>query len=254
MNLYIESLGSGPDLVMLHGWGLHGGLFRPVIEPLAQQFRLHLVDLPGHGRSGVDDGDYTLSAIAEVIAKQVPHNAHWLGWSLGGRVALQAAADGHAIDRLILVGSNPCFTQKVGWPHAMPQSELLQFAEALRSDYKQTLLRFIAVQSRGSERGREELRELRAELFDHGEPDPRALAGGLEILRSIDLRPLLAAIAQTTLVMHGDRDSLAPLPAAEFTAAQLPHGELKVIKGAGHAPFISHPAAFITSLEEFIHG
>ena len=136
----------------------------------------------------------------------------------------------------------------------MPERELLQFADSLKSDYKQTLLRFLAVQTRGSERGREELRELRSELFGHGDPDRKALAGGLEILRSADLRPLLPAIEQQTLVLHGNRDTLAPLPAAEFTAAQLPHSELKVINGAGHAPFISHPDPCIVAIEEFING
>ena len=252
MSLYIETVGRGPDLVMLHGWGLHGGLFRPVVEPLSKQFRLHLVDLPGHGRSSTLDGEYTLPAIAHTVAEQLPENAIWLGWSLGGRVATQAAADGHAIDKLILVGNNPCFIQKEGWPHAMPESELLQFANALKDDYKQTLLRFIAVQSRGSAHAREELRELRSELFDHGEPDPQALAGGLEILRSADLRPLLVTIKQPTLVLHGNRDTLSPLAAAEYTAAQLPQGELNIIDAAGHAPFISHPEQFVTAVKEFL--
>jgi pimeloyl-[acyl-carrier protein] methyl ester esterase len=253
MTLYVETVGSGPDLVMLHGWGLHSGLFHPVIDALSKHFRLHLVDLPGHGRSTMLNGDYTLSAIAKTIAAQVPDNAHWLGWSLGGRVALQAAADGQIIDRLILVGNNPCFVQKEGWPHAMPESELNQFADSLNNDHKQTLLRFIAVQSRGSERGREELRELRSELLDHGVPNQKALAGGLEILRSADLRNLLPTIEQQTLVLHGSRDTLAPLAAAEFTAAQLPHSELIVIEGAGHAPFISHPDLFIAAVEAFIN-
>ncbi|MEN8169864.1 MAG: pimeloyl-ACP methyl ester esterase BioH [Pseudomonadota bacterium] len=254
MSLFIETTGRGPDLVMLHGWGLHGGLFRPLIDSLSKTLRLHLVELPGHGRSPMIDGDYTLSAIAKTIAKQVPKNANWLGWSLGGRVAIQAAADGVGIDKLILVGNNPCFVQQQGWPHAMPESELVQFADSLKNDYKQTLLRFIALQSRGSERGREELRELRSELFAHGDPDLKALAGGLEILRGADLRSLLPAVEQQTLVLHGNRDTLAPLAAAEFTATQLPHGELKVIEGAGHAPFISHPEPCIVAIEEFING
>ena len=254
MSLYVERVGSGPDLVMLHGWGLHGGLFRPVVDALSKHNTLHLVDLPGHGRSGMIEGDYTLCALAKVIGENVPQDAVWLGWSLGGRVALQAAADGHAINKLILVGNNPCFVQQSGWPHAMPESELIQFADSLNNDYKQTLLRFIAVQSRGSERGREELRALRSELFDHGEPDQKALAGGLEILRSADLRSLLPDIKQPTLVLHGERDTLAPLPAAEFTAATLPHAELTVIEGAGHAPFISHPDESVNAIEEFMHG
>lgn len=251
MSLYIESHGNGPDLVMLHGWGLHGGLFGPVIKPLAQYFRLHLVDLPGHGRSPMPEGDYTIETVADLVAAGVPAGANWLGWSLGGRIALQAAASGAAIDKLILVGANPCFTQKPDWPHAMPEAELEQFAASLRDNYKTTLQRFLALQSRGSERAREELRNLREELFAHGEPDPQALAGGLEILRGADLRPALKTIQQPTLVLHGERDTLAPLAAAQYTAGQLPHGRLEVIEGAGHAPFISHPDAFMQAVLKF---
>jgi len=254
VNLYVERVGNGPDLVMLHGWGLHSGLFRPVVEALSHHFTLHLVDLPGHGRSATVEGDYTLSVLARVVAENVPPGAAWLGWSLGGRVALQAAADRLALDKLILVGANPCFVQRPDWPHAMPEGELMQVADSLKNDYRLTLQRFLAVQSRGSERGREELRALRGELFDHGEPDTTALAGGLEILRSVDLRPLLAGIMQPTLVLHGNRDTLAPLAAAEYAAAQLPHGTLRVIAGAGHAPFISHPDEFVNAIEEFMHG
>jgi len=253
MSLFIDVQGKGPDLVMLHGWGLHGGLFGPVIEPLAEHFRLHLVDLPGHGRSPMIEGGYTLERVAETVSDAVPDEANWLGWSLGGRIALTAARDGAPIDRLILVGANPCFTQKPDWPHAMPEAELEQFAASLRDNYKVTLQRFLAVQSRGSERAREELRSLRESLFSHGEPDPAALAGGLEILRGADLRPVLADIKQATLVRHGERDTLAPLAAAEYTAAQLPNSQLEVIKGAGHAPFISHPDAFVSAVESFLH-
>ncbi|HEY0722138.1 MAG TPA: alpha/beta fold hydrolase, partial [Gammaproteobacteria bacterium] len=60
--LHIEVRGTGPDLVLLHGWGLHGGLFRSLADRLAPHFRLHLVDLPGHGRSVMPEGDYTLAS------------------------------------------------------------------------------------------------------------------------------------------------------------------------------------------------
>jgi pimeloyl-[acyl-carrier protein] methyl ester esterase len=252
VSLYIDIRGNGPDLVMLHGWGLHGGLFGPVIEPLAAHFRLHLVDLPGHGRSPMLAGEYSLASIAEAIAEEVPDSAAWLGWSLGGRITLAAAAGGAAIGKLLLVGTNPCFTQKEDWPHAMPEAELEQFAASLRDNYTMTLQRFLAVQSRGSERAREELRCLREALFAHGEPDPQALAGGLELLRRDDLRLALTTIAQPALVLHGERDTLTPLAAAEYTASHLPNATLKVIEGAGHAPFLSHPAQFITAVEAFL--
>ncbi|MCW8917266.1 MAG: pimeloyl-ACP methyl ester esterase BioH [Gammaproteobacteria bacterium] len=252
MSLYVETTGHGPDLVLLHGWGLHGGLFRPLVEPLSHHFTLHRVDLPGHGRSPMSESEYALTNLADAVAAAVPAGANWLGWSLGGRVAIQAAANSEAINKLILVGANPCFVQRPDWPHAMPEGELQQFADALQGDYRQTLQRFLAVQSRGSERGREELRELRSELFAHGEPQAAALAGGLEILRGVDLRPLLPTIQQPTLVINGSRDTLTPLAAAEYSAAQLPHGQLRLIEGAGHAPFISHPDPFIAAVEAFL--
>jgi pimeloyl-[acyl-carrier protein] methyl ester esterase len=252
VSLYVEQRGSGPDLVLLHGWGLHSGLFEPVVDALAAHYQLHLVDLPGHGRSSMPECEYTLANIAALIAEAVPANATWLGWSLGGRIALTAAANDHAISKLILVGANPCFVQRPDWPYAMPEVELAQFATSLRDDYRATLRRFVAVQSRGSERGREELRRLRETLFDHGEPAAEALAAGLQLLGDADLRPQLAAIKQPTLILHGERDTLAPLAAAEYTAAEMPNAKLVCIVGAGHAPFISHPQAFISAIKEFV--
>jgi pimeloyl-[acyl-carrier protein] methyl ester esterase len=251
--IYVETTGQGPDLVLLHGWGLHGGIFRSVVPQLAAHHRLHIVDLPGHGRSALPDADYTLENVARSVARAVPSDAAWLGWSLGGRIALAAAAQGAAIARLILVGANPCFTRRDDWPHGMPDTEFEQFAAAVRDDWEPTLQRFLAIQARGSERAREELRALRQELFAHGQPQPAALAGALEILREADLRTALPHITQPALVLHGARDTLAPLAAAEYTAAHLPQGKLQVITRAGHAPFLSHPDEFLHAVEEFIH-
>jgi pimeloyl-[acyl-carrier protein] methyl ester esterase len=251
--IYIESTGKGRDVVLLHGWGLHGGIFRSIVPTLAARHRLHMVDLPGHGRSALPQEDYTLENVARIVAHAVPSDATWLGWSLGGRIALAAAAQGTAIARLILVGANPCFTQRTDWPHGMQETEFTRFAASVRDDWEQTLQRFLAIQARGSERARDELRALRQDLFAHGQPHPEALAGGLEILRAADLRPLLPSIEQPTLVLHGARDTLAPVAAAEYTAHALPHGRLHVIDSAGHAPFLSHPDEFLPALEAFLH-
>ena len=60
--LHVESSGDGPPLVLLHGWAMHGGLFATLLPSLAQQFRVHVVDLPGHGHSPPVT-PYTLDAI-----------------------------------------------------------------------------------------------------------------------------------------------------------------------------------------------
>ena len=49
--LHVEVRGSGPDLVLLHGWALHGGMWGPWLDHLATHRRLHVIDLPGHGHS-----------------------------------------------------------------------------------------------------------------------------------------------------------------------------------------------------------
>lgn len=102
MSLHVESIGVGPDLVMLHGWAMHSGVWRDVRDDLAQHFRLHLVDLPGHGFSsgfgpgfiparvsGLQGG--ALKHIVDMIAGVLPANCIVCGWSLGGQIAIELA-------------------------------------------------------------------------------------------------------------------------------------------------------------------
>ncbi|MGH8029540.1 MAG: alpha/beta fold hydrolase, partial [Arenimonas sp.] len=82
--------GAGPALVLLHGWAMHGGIFAPLVDALRERFTLHLVDLPGHGRARDSVQPLQLAPVAEALADALPR-APWVGWSLGGLVALQVA-------------------------------------------------------------------------------------------------------------------------------------------------------------------
>ena len=88
--LHIESTGKGPDLVMLHGWGMHSAIWTDWAALLAERFRVHLVDLPGHGLSDASTAA-SLDDWAEAVKRVAPEGAWWLGWSLGGLVAMQTA-------------------------------------------------------------------------------------------------------------------------------------------------------------------
>jgi pimeloyl-[acyl-carrier protein] methyl ester esterase len=59
------------------------------------------------------------------------------------------------------------------------------------------------------------------------------------------------AIAQPTLVVAGGRDTLTPAAAGAWLAAALPNARLVTIAGAGHIPFLSHPAEFADALDGF---
>ena len=255
--LHVETLGQGPPLVLLHGWALHSGLWGPLVPRLARRFRVHAVDLPGHGHSPVVD-PYTLDAVTRAVAdamrgEDAPLTV--LGWSLGGIVAMAwALAEPHRIARMVLVCTTPRFAVGADWPDAMAAETLARFADELRVAYRPTLQRFLSLQVQGSEHGRAALAAMRHDLFTRGEPAPVVLGRALEVLRSTDLRGRVPALTQPTLVVAGERDALTPVAASAWLAEVLPNARHVPIAGAGHAPFLSHPDAFNAALDRFFDG
>jgi pimeloyl-[acyl-carrier protein] methyl ester esterase len=253
MSLYREQQGAGTDVVLVHGWGLHGGIWGDLPAQLAQRHRVSVVDLPGHGRSRGVPFPEDLPRLAQSVAQHLPASATWIGWSLGGLVAMSVALQSPAhVMRLVLVGSTPRFVQAPDWRGAMPPELLTQFAQELAGDYRATLQRFLSLQMGMDAAGRALLKTLRCEMFRHGEPDAAALIGGLAILRDTDLRPQLPRIACPTLIVHGEHDRLASASASEYLQAHMPDARRVCIDSAGHAPFLSHPDQFRTLLQDFL--
>ncbi|RCX33221.1 pimeloyl-ACP methyl ester esterase BioH [Thioalbus denitrificans] len=250
-----QTIGTGPDLVLLHGWGLHSGIWAPLLPALSRRFRVTCIDLPGFGASAPLAGGYDARALAGAVLAAAPPRAAWLGWSLGGMVALQAAALApERVTRLLLVAASPRFVQGVDWPHAVSAELLERFCDELARDYRATLGRFLALQAQGSERAREELRGLREILFARGEPALAGLQGGLEILRTADLRPELAALRQPLLWVGGRRDTLVPRRVTEGLLELNEGVETWVVPGAAHAPFLSHPEPLLDRVRTFVNG
>lgn len=240
MNLFHEVRGQGDPLVLLHGWAMHAGIFAPLVQRLEAHFSLHLVDLPGHGRSRDAGLPLTLAGAVDAVAAVVPERALWLGWSLGGLVALQAAAIRPASVRgLAMVAASPRFVAADDWPHGMPASVFHGFAQDLQRDYRGTLERFLMLEAQGSEHMRDELRLLRAEAFAHGEPPTDALCAGLEILEETDLRAV--ALSMPSLWIAGRRDRLVSPGAMRAASEAASGGHFELVAGGGHAPFLTRP-------------
>lgn len=253
MSVFVASTGVGDDLVLVHGWGLHGGLFASIVPLLAQSFRVHVVDLPGHGRSAFDCGA-GLPAWSAAVQRAVPDRAAWLGWSLGGLVAMRTAIDAaDRVSKLVLVGATPRFTATDGWPHAQPVEVVNRFGSELALNFRKSVRDFLTLQSLGDDHAREQVRALRPLLFEHGDPDPRGLAAGLEILHETDLRAELNSLATSTLLVAGARDRLTPPSASHAIAALAPDARLVVAEGAAHAPFLNDPATFVKNVTDFIN-
>jgi pimeloyl-[acyl-carrier protein] methyl ester esterase len=241
MSLWSGVSGSGPELVLVHGWGMNSAIWTPLLPVLEARYRVTRLELPGHGASPACVA--RLDAWAEACLEAAPAHAAWLGWSLGGLVAQQAALLApRRVERLFLIASTPCFVQRPDWGCAMPEDVFRQFAEALEDDIQLTLRRFLGLQVKGVADARHLLRVLDQALARRPTADPAGLRGGLRLLLEADLRARLGELRMPTHWLFGARDTLVP---ATITDCLRPLGQpparLEVVPGAGHAPFLSHP-------------
>jgi pimeloyl-[acyl-carrier protein] methyl ester esterase len=248
--LHIETHGRGPDIVLIHGWAMHGGLFSALTERLAAHHRVHVVDFPGHGYSrgerfpGIDE-------CARVIADSTPR-AVWVGWSLGGLVALSGAlAHPRAVRGVALIAASPRFVAMPEWPHGVDADVFHAFGADLRDRYESAIDRFLALETMGSDNARAELHELKQRVFARGKPDLEALEAGLGALATVDLRDRLASLAMPSLWIAGRRDRLVPPDAMQWAAAHSPDGRYLEFN-SGHAPFLSHADGMANALLAFL--
>jgi pimeloyl-[acyl-carrier protein] methyl ester esterase len=243
--MFIETRGSGPPLVLIHGWAMHGGVFAPLLPRLEPHFTLHLVDLPGHGHSRDDATPLSLDAVATALLDALPP-AIWMGWSLGGLFALQAALQRpEAVRGLVMQCATPRFVRADAgggdeWKYGVSAEIFRDFGAGLRSDYRATLDRFVALEAFGSDDARHALRSLRGDLFARGEPAAQVLADGLRLLETADLRGALPSLQVPSLWLAGRRDRLVDPRALRIAAGMAPDARFAQIEQAGHAPFLTH--------------
>lgn len=254
MSLHIETHGRGPDLVMLHGWGMHGAIWGDSLAVLAETHRVHVVDLPGMGHSAAIE-PYTLAQLAVTLLEAMPGPAVVCGWSFGGLLAMQMAATRPDwVERLVLIGATPRFVTGDDWACGMDAGIFREFARQVAADYQGTLQRFLALQAFGNASSRTLLKQLRERFLAGPLPDHTVMQQALDILLQSDLRSLARQLPQPVLAVHGERDTLAPVSAARWLEDHLPHASLIVIPGASHAPFLSHPGLFMQALNHFLES
>ncbi len=255
LTLHYEDGGQGAPVILVHGWSLSSAAFGEEIALLARERRAIAPDLRGHGRSegtafGLEDLARDVSALAGALALE---RAVVVGWSLGAQVALAALPLlGRRASALVLVGGTPRFTEGDGWAHGVPARSVGVLAHRVRRDTARAAARFFDEMFADGEldgEGRERAGRIRAAVPP---PHPAAALAGLEILEREDLRPRLAAVDVPTLLVHGAEDPICPAGASRAMAAAIPHARLAVIPGAGHAPFLSRPAAFRDALGDFL--
>ncbi|WP_223786672.1 pimeloyl-ACP methyl ester esterase BioH [Marinicella meishanensis] len=232
----VASKGQGPVLNVLHGWGMNAHLFDDWSADLSRHFQVNLIDLPGHGLNHQERLSVDLAELAAEAA-ELPTGT-WLGWSMGGLLALNLALRHPAcVERLIMLCATPCFVRRDHWPHGTEQAVLQQFAAQLQLDVKKTIQRFLALEVMGVDDERGQLRVLQQKVFERPLPSTQALSAGLALLQQADLTEALKNLQPPSLWISGRRDRLV-LPAAMAQAAEMCGGQHQLMRGSGHAPFI----------------
>ena len=181
---------------------------------------------------------YTAEAVVDAMLADQTSPVTLCGWSLGAMLAMLAAyRHPDKVQNLVLISATPSFVQRDEWPHGITTKALSEFAAAVSLDATAAIKRFITLFNHNDAQAHSNAREL----SDFNLPPQSVLDAGLTLLRDMDLRQLVPEIRQPTLLIHGARDPLMPLAAAEWLANTMPAARLDVCSHAAHAPFISDP-------------
>jgi len=251
--LQIATQGQGPDLVLVHGWAMHSGIWGGLLDSLSSEFRVNLVDLPGHGVNRDIPLSGNLQEVAGQILARVPE-AVWIGWSLGGLVTLAAALlQPQKVQKAILVGATPSFAKRPGWDCGVDIESCRTFSEALEINPAETAEQFW-LQCFGAPFVADSLRLLDKSSVMDGLPAKEDLHAGLRLLYDNDLLAASGDCKVPTLFIGGTRDRTILPESFTRAAALMPAGEACLVKGAGHAPFITHRDAFLAIIRGYLNG
>ncbi len=240
VSIHYEIHGSGPPVLLSHGYGATCRMWDAQVAAFADRYRLILWDMRGHGQSG-DPGDpasysqaLTVGDMAAVLNASGEERAIIGGLSLGGVMSLAFhLAHPERVRALLLCDTGPGFRN----PEARAQWNARALARAEELEAK----------GMAAFRGGGETR-----LGTHR--SARGLAGaarGMLAQQDSALIDSLPRIAVPTLVLVGSEDKNF-LGAADYMAGKIPGAQKAVIEAAGHAANLDQPAAFNAAVTAFL--
>jgi pimeloyl-ACP methyl ester carboxylesterase len=237
------SRGSGPDLLLLHGWGSSLETFHGMAADLARLFRVTTFDFPGHGESDVPPGtwhvDDFMQLTRDVMAELKIERATVLGHSFGGRVAIKLAA-GHpeAVERLVLVDAAGVPPPRT-WRRTMRRAAS-RFANAMGRHFG----------SPGQAVRRAIVRRIASPDYLNAGP----LRATFVAIVNEDLRPSLPTIKCPTMLVWGESDDDTPLADARTMEKLIPGATLLILKNAGHFSYLDQYGRLRLALIPFLNG
>jgi 2-succinyl-6-hydroxy-2,4-cyclohexadiene-1-carboxylate synthase len=251
--------GHGPPLLLLHGYTGSGQSMAGLARSLERDYETLAPDLPGHGRTVLEpvpaayDFDECLRRLVATLESTGRRRAHWLGYSMGARLALGCAVrhPGSVASLVLLAG-------RAGIEDPAERAARRAADEALAA----------RLESRGIEAFVDEwlaqplfatLRRLGAEFFD-GERqarlanDARGLAASLRGLGPAAQPALFDALPGVRVPVLLVAGALDPrfVELAHGLARRLPQAEVCLIPDAGHAAHLERPETFARAVREFL--
>lgn len=218
VQIYYESYGEGPPLVLLHGFFRSTQVWEPYVPALAEHFTVIAADLRGHGRSTNPTGCFTHSASARDIFALVDHlginRFQAMGISSGGMTLLHMATQQpDRIEAMVLIGAAS------------------YFGEETRAIQRERTVESLTP---------EDWEELR-QHHQHGDDQIRALVNQFHAFADSydDMNftpPYLSTIRARTLIVHGDRDRHFPVPIPVEMYQAIPQAYLWIVPNGGHVP------------------
>jgi 2-succinyl-6-hydroxy-2,4-cyclohexadiene-1-carboxylate synthase len=248
--------GPGRRLVLLHGFTQGPGSWDPLVEELDPSHEIVRVTLPGHGPAGSDSAQARLpfeaaaAALADAVAKVAgTEAATWMGYSLGGRLALRVALDRpELVDALALLGAT------AGIEDADARAARVEIDERLAAGLERKgVEQFIdgwlaqALFSRLS-RGDAGVEERQMGTVE-------GLASALRLLGTGAQEPVwnrLGEIRVPVLLMSGEHDSKFSALAFRMAAAIGENTGISFVPGAGHAAHLERPQSVAMILTRFL--
>lgn len=242
VRLSYKTAGTGKPLFIIHGWGATSNSWMGFVEEMAGKgYQLIIPDLPGFGKSPEPKSiwgtlDYSLM-ILEMIKELNLNSFYLLGHSFGGGIALRIAAGGNGVEKLILCDA------------AVFREERLD----LRQKASKMIANFSKLVSRDFPGYKffEKLVYRLAGVNDYYKASP-VMKEVFKKVVSEDLRFLLDETGQPCLIIWGGDDKVTPLSDAHLLREEIRGSELKVISGARHNPYKTHPKETAEAIINFL--
>jgi pimeloyl-ACP methyl ester carboxylesterase len=257
--LHIREVGAGAPILLLHGWGCHGGFFREQFRGLGDGCQLLAPDLPGHGLTGTAGQPLSIEAAADacadLLAARGLEHVLLVGWSMGAAVAW-SMLERHGLARiagLVVVDMSPRVLNDASWHLGLRDGLDLarsdRAAATMPADWATFTERIVqSLFAHDLPRDEALAAWARAEI---ARCDPEAMAAMWRSLIAQDFRALVPRIGCPILFTYGAGSALYRPGVFSWMADQSLEACIACFQRSGHAPHLTEAAAFNDALSAF---